>query len=349
VTRTPGTGARRSRAPVLLLSALALAALLASLGWGAVSVRPDQILGVVLERAGVDAGIEFTAQQRAVLWNIRLPRALLSALVGAALAAAGVALQAAFRNQLADPALLGVSGAATLGVVLAYAFGLVTTLGRWALPAAACLAALVGALWLLRYAARHAGSDRLTLILAGVALQLFLGGVATLLVNAVRRPGMPDASFLTLGGLTVVFWRDVGLAAVVVALVAALLVRRAPVMNILLLDDGTARTLGVDVARQRALLAGLAAVATGTVVAYGGSVAFVGLVVPFLLRRLLGDDHRVLVPAALLAGAVLVTLADALARNLFSPMEIPLGVLLTVVGGPLFFWLVGRGRTVGRW
>ncbi len=349
MTRTPGTGARRSRAPVLLLSALALAALLASLGWGAVSVRPDQILGVVLERAGVDAGIEFTAQQRAVLWNIRLPRALLSALVGAALAAAGVALQAAFRNQLADPALLGVSGAATLGVVLAYAFGLVTTLGRWALPAAACLAALVGALWLLRYAARHAGSDRLTLILAGVALQLFLGGVATLLVNAVRRPGMPDASFLTLGGLTVVFWRDVGLAAVVVALVAALLVRRAPVMNILLLDDGTARALGVDVARQRALLAGLAAVATGTVVAYGGSVAFVGLVVPFLLRRLLGDDHRVLVPAALLAGAVLVTLADALARNLFSPMEIPLGVLLTVVGGSLFFWLVGRGRTVGRW
>ncbi len=349
MTDRPGTAARPWRVAVLLLSALVVVSLLVSLGWGAVGVGPLQIVGIVLERAGLDAGIEFTAQQSAVLWNIRLPRALMSALVGAALAAAGVALQAALRNQLADPALLGVSGAATLGVVLAFAFGLVASFGRWVLPVAACTTALAGALWLVRHARRHADSDRLTLILSGVALQLFLGGVATLILSAVRRPGMPDASFLTLGGLTAVFWSDVGVAVAVVTVVAVLLIRQAPAMNILLLDGHTARSLGVNVDRRRVLLALLAAVATGTVVAYGGSIAFVGLVVPYLLRLVLGDDHRRLVPAALLGGAVLVTLADALARNLVSPMEVPLGVLLTVLGAPLFFWLVGRGRTVGRW
>lgn len=346
-TAKNGPVARR-RVTGLVLSLLCVAALVVSLGWGAVSVSPAEIVGIVLERAGVATGIEFTSQQSAVLWNIRLPRALMSSLVGAALALAGVALQVAFRNQLADPTLLGVSGAATVGVVLAYAFGVVA-LGRWALPLAAMAGAVTSVIWLIRFAQRHGRSDRLTLILSGVALQLFLAGLATLLVNAVRRPGMPDASFLTLGGLTGIFWRDVALAAPLVLIVAALLLRQAPVMNIMLLDENTSRSLGVDVGSRRLYLGGLAAVATGTVVAYSGSVAFVGLVAPYLLRRLIGDDHRVLVPAALLGGAALVTVGDALARNLVAPMELPLGVLMTVAAGPLFFWLIGRGRGVGSW
>lgn len=325
-----------------------VASLLVALGWGAVKISPQETVAIALDKAGIATGIEFTQQQSAVLWNIRLPRVLMGFIVGAALAIAGAALQVSFGNQLADPTLLGVSGAATLGVVFAYIVGAVS-LGRWTLPVFACLGALVSAMWLIRFAQRHGRSDRLTLVLAGVALQLFLGGVVTLLVNAVRRPGMPDASYLTFGGLTGIFWRDVALAAPLILVVTVLLWRLAPELNMVLLDESTASSLGVDVVRVRLFAGGLAAVATGTVVAYSGSIAFVGLVVPFILRRLLGDDHRVLLPAAALGGAALVTFGDALARNLIAPMELPLGVLMTVVGGPLFFWLIGRGRGVGSW
>lgn len=351
-TAGAGTTSSRSRArtwlPLTLLAALTLAALLVSLGWGAVLITPKQVAALLLERAGIDIGASFTQQQSAVLINIRLPRALMSLLVGAALAAAGAALQVAFRNQLADPTLLGVSGAATLGVVAAYAAGLVRAT-RYSLPLAASVGAVLATLWLLRFARRHGRSDRLTLILSGVALQLFLGGVITLVVNAVRVPGMPDANSLKLGGLSGALWRDVAVVAPLLALLTALLLRRAPVLNILLLDEGTARALGVNVAGMRRYLAAIAALATGAVVGYSGSVAFVGLVVPFLIRRLVGDDHRAVLPAALLGGAALVTLGDALARNLIAPMELPVGVLMTVVGGPLFFWLISRGRGVGSW
>ncbi len=337
----------RKRATFVVLAVLAATGLLLSLGWGAVSIRPGQIVGIALDKAGIATGIEYTQQQSAVLWNIRLPRVLMGVAVGAALALAGAALQAAFGNQLADPTLLGISGAATLGVVVAYILGAVT-LGRWMLPLAASLGAILSVVWLIGFARRHGRSDQLTLILSGVALQLFLAGVVVLLVSAFRRPGMPDASFLTLGGLTGVFWRDVALAAPIVLIVTVLLFRLAPELNIVLLGDDAARALGVNVVKIRLAAGLIAAVATGTVVAYSGSIAFVGLVVPFLLRRLLGDDHRVLLPAALLGGIALITFGDALARNLIAPMELPLGVLMTVVGGPLFFWLIGSGRGVGR-
>lgn len=344
----PSSAAGRKRATLLVLGALAVASLLVALGWGAVKISPQQTVAIALDKAGIATGIEFTQQQSAVLWNIRLPRVLMGFIVGAALAIAGAALQVSFGNQLADPTLLGVGGAATLGVVFAYIVGAVS-LGRWTLPVFACVGALVSAMWLMGFARRHGRSDRLTLVLAGVALQLFLAGVVTLLVNAVRKPGMPDASYLTFGGLTGIFWRDVALAAPLILVVAVFLWRLAPELNMVLLDESTASSLGVDVMRVRLFAGALAAVATGTVVAYSGSIAFVGLVVPFILRRLLGDDHRVLLPATLLGGAALVTFGDALARNLIAPLELPLGVLMTVVGGPVFFWLIGRGRGVGSW
>ena len=152
-----------------------------------------------------------------------------------------------------------------------------------------------------------------------------------------------------MGGLTGIFWQDVLLTAPLVLIVAMLVWRQAPVLNILLLDEGTSQALGVKVGGIRMYVGVLAAVATGIVVGYSGTVAFVGLVVPYLLRLVLGDDHRALLPAALLGGASLITLGDAVARNLIAPMELPLGVLMTVVGGPLFFWLISRGRAVGRW
>lgn len=338
------------RRPLTLgvLGALALGGLLAGIGWGAVAIDPTRILAILLDRAGIGSGVDFTSQQHAVLWSIRLPRVLLGLIAGAALALAGTALQAVFRNPLADPALLGLSGGATTGVVLALISG-VTVLGTWTQPLMAAVGALLAALWLQRFSRQQGRSDTVTLILAGVALQILLGAVVTLLIAMANKPGLRDASFWTLGSLSGTRWTDVFISAPVVLIAGILLVRLAPKLNLFLLGEAEARHLGIDTGAIRLQVLGLVSLITGTVVAYAGSIAFVGLVVPHLLRSLLGPDHRLLLPASALGGATLLLLGDAVARNLISPMELPLGVLMTIIGGPLFFYLIDRSRRAGAW
>lgn len=330
------------------LTLLTLAGLLVSLGWGAVAIEPQQVVAILLHHLGLEPATAFTSQQDAVLWSIRLPRALFALLAGAGLALSGVALQAVLRNPLADPALLGITGGATLGVVtLVAGAGLVA---RWLHPLAGMVGALAVGLWLHRVARASGGrSDTVTLILAGVALQILLAAVVTIVIAVARRPGLPDATFWTLGTLSGARWQDVCVAAPGVAAVLLLLVRLAPRLDLLLLGDAEARHLGVNTNATGLQVMALVALLTGVVVAYCGSVAFVGLVVPHLLRTLLGPGHRTLVTASALGGAALLTWADAVARNAISPLELPLGVLVTLVGGPLFFYLVGRSRRAGAW
>ena len=341
------TAARR---PLLwaTLGALVLLATLAGIGWGAVRIDPTQILAILVDRLGLDSGIEFSSQQETVLWGIRLPRVLLGLLAGGALALAGVALQAVFRNPLADPALLGMTGSATTGVVLAIILGIVSV-GRWMQPVAGAVGALLGTLWLHAYARRTSRGDTSTLILTGVALQLVLGAVVTLLIALADVPGLRGADFWVMGSLSGTRWQDVWVSAPVVIIVLILLWRLAPQLNLLLLGEEQARHLGVDTTAVGLRVILLAAILTGTVVAYCGSIAFVGLLVPHMLRMLMGPDHRLLLPASALGGATLLTLGDIIARNLASPMELPIGVLMTILGGPLFFYLLGRGRRAGGW
>jgi iron complex transport system permease protein len=309
---------------------------------------PTQIIGILLGKAGFTTGIDFSAQQQAVLWNIRLPRVLLGLVAGTALAVSGVALQAVFRNPMADPALLGISSGATTGVVLALVTG-VSALGSWTQPAAAFLGALTASLWLHHFSKRQGRTDLVTLILSGVALQILLAAVVTLLISIARKPGLRDASFWTLGSLSGTLWANVALAAPVVISATFLLWRLAPQLNLFLLGETEARHLGVDTGATRLQAIILVSLVTGTVVAFCGSIAFVGLVIPHLLRMITGPDHRLLLPASALGGAALLTFGDVFARTIISPMEMPIGVLLTVIGGPLFFYLISRSRKTGAW
>ena len=331
--------------------------MLVALGWGAVSVAPGQVMGIVLTKLGMGGdgssgvGTAFTAQQQAVVWNIRLPRVLLAAFAGAGLAMAGAALQATFRNQLADPTLLGISGGAATGVLLAIIAGVAAVGGgvsaALAQAGAAVVAALVVVLTLERFANRHDRGDVVTLILGGVALQMLLAAVNTALVSGARVPGLQGADFWTLGGLGGTLWLDVAIVAPVVVVVGVALRVLAPRLNLILLGDAEAGHLGVDVGSTRSSAFALAAVASGVLVATCGTIGFVGLVVPHLLRRRLGPDNRRLIPASALGGALFVVLADALARNLIVPMELPLSIITTVVGAPLFFYLIDPGRRTG--
>ncbi|MCB2223807.1 MAG: iron ABC transporter permease [Actinobacteria bacterium] len=328
---------------VAVVSAALLAAILASLAVGAVSIPPSAVLGILLDHAGFHTGLDFTTQQDAVMWGIRLPRIMLGALVGAGLGVAGASYQAIFRNPLADPQLIGVSSGAALGSALTILV-LGGVLGTMAGP----LGGLAGGLaaGAIVYAlARHEGrTEVVTLILAGIAVAAVGTAGAGFVSLVADEPRLKSELFWVLGSMTFATWRLVWftLPFVAVAVVALPVFGRA--MNVSLLGDSEARSLGIDVERFRVIVLVLATMAVGASVAAAGVIGFVGLLVPHGVRLAAGPDNRLVVPASAIGGAALVVLVDLAARTVASPTEIPVGLLTAVLGGPVFLWLVRRTR-----
>jgi iron complex transport system permease protein len=328
----------------IALAAGVLAIALAVAISGAVGAQPISLRAAL---AGVDP-------DRAILLDLRVPRALVAALVGCALAAAGTALQALLRNPLAEPFVLGVSGGAALGgsVVLVAAAGLARLSGAagdvlgGAPPVAA--GAIVGAAlstFLVFGLGRIAG--RLVpeaALLVGIVFNAFVAGVITLMKLLVPPEQASRLTYWLVGAVGYEAASTRVLGAVVVGLAVAVLVALSAQVNLLTLGDEEAAALGVDVRRARAWIFFAASAATGAAVALAGMVGFVGLIVPHLVRRVIGPDHRLLVPASALFGAAFLVLADALARLAFLPLgtEPPVGAVTAFLGGPFFLWLLRR-------
>jgi iron complex transport system permease protein len=328
---------------------LLLTTFLVAVGRGAVAISPAQIIAILLDRLGIATAITFSEQQAAVLWTIRVPRVLLGMLVGGALAASGAAMQGIFRNPLADPGLIGVSSGAALGAVFATVIG-VTGLGIAALPVAAFIGGLPTTLVVYTLARQERRTEVVTLLLTGVALNAICGaaiGFLIFLATDQQLRGIVFWSFGSLGGAT---WRWVILISPPLLAALLLLPRWGSALNLLTLGEREARHLGVETERVRLYLIALTALLTGLAVAVCGAIGFVGLVVPHLLRLILGPDHRTLLPASIFGGAILLTLADLVARTAAAPLEIPLGVVTSLIGGPFFLWLLARTRRAhGGW
>lgn len=339
---------RRHRIVTTILAVLVVAAFTASVGWGAVSIAPAQVLAVFLHKLGIDTSIEVSTLQETVLWTIRLPRVLMSLIVGAALAMSGAALQGIFRNPLAEPSLLGITSGAVVMAMLATVTG-AAKLGAWASPLAGFIGALAVSVGLYSSFRRAPRRDVTTFVLTGVIVNVFLAAIITMLPAMYRNAGLGDTTFWTMGGFGGTMWPSVYVAAPISLGAAILLWRMSKQLNVLSLGDSDAEYLGVDTQRLRLQAVVLTSLVTGAAVAYAGVIAFVGLVIPHALRLLIGPDHRHLLPAAALGGAFMVCVADLLARTLISPAELPVGVLTTVVGGPLFFVLLRQARARGRW
>lgn len=350
---------RRYRAIIALLGLLVLGAFTASVGWGAVSIAPTQVVAVFLDKIGVATDIEVSSLQATVLWSVRLPRAVMALIVGIGLAVSGVILQGVFRNSMAEPSLLGVSGGAVVAAMIAtvgitrLTIGSITP-GSPGAAGVAAVAAFVGALTvclgLYRFFRRGPKQDVTTFVLAGVIVNVILGAMITLLPAVFRDGGLgSDTTFWTMGGLGGTLWPAVYVAAPIALGAAMLLWRMAPQLNLMSLSDTDAQYLGVDTHTVRLQSIVLVALITGVAVAFAGVVAFVGLVIPHALRLAIGPDFRRLVPASALGGAFMVCVADLLARTVVPPVELPIGVLTTLVGGPLFFWLLHRERSRERW
>lgn len=370
VARTLAIGS--GRMPHALLLVLLVGALLLNVGIGAVSVAPNQVLLIVGRHldahlgalpgwdAIVDGGawlgtfppgtwvrgwldVEVSRQQDAVIWTIRLPRVLMGAVAGAGLAVSGAALQGIFRNPLADPGLIGVSSGAALGAVTAIVLN-VTILGIWTLPVFAFGAGLA-VTCLVYLIARHDGrTEVVTLLLAGVAISAVIGAGVGLLITRATDQQIRTVTFWTMGSLGGTLWNQVWIVAPVTVAGIALVMRSAQALNLLVLGEREARHLGIHVERTRTALMFTTAAMTGVSVAFTGAIGFVGLVVPHLVRLWLGPDHRRLLPCAALMGASLLLIADLVSRTIVQPLELPIGVVTSLIGGPFFLWLLIRTR-----
>ncbi|MGE0352207.1 MAG: FecCD family ABC transporter permease [Gemmatimonadales bacterium] len=319
----------RSRWPLLL--AFAGIALVAGVGFGAVAIPPARIWAALTHRAGADS---------AIVLQLRIPRVLLAFLVGGSLAVCGAVLQALIRNPLADPYLLGLSGGAALGAVLVLALGMTAS---WSLPAAA-FAGAIAVLGLVYRLSLVEGRrlDSNVLLLAGVVASAFTGALVSAILVLTEAARLRSAYLWLLGGFGLASWETVGVFAAYAAVPLGLLLFRARSFDLLSLGDETARHLGADPERLKRLAYVATGLLTAAAVAACGMIGFVGLVVPHAIRRLWGPLHTALLPSAFVLGGAFLVLADALARSIAPPVELPVGVVTALVGVPLFAVLLRR-------
>jgi iron complex transport system permease protein len=321
-----------------------------SAGIGQLHVPPAEVVGSLLHRIGLDVGPMPTHPNGdAALWTIRFPRVAMAALVGAALAASGALMQGVFGNPLAEPGVVGVSSGAALAASSTIVFG-ITVFGPWTLAAFAFAGGLLTALLVYSLSRSDGRTEVITLVLTGVALTAFTYAGLAFLTFLGDTQAREQIVFWQLGSLNGTRWEYVGVVAplVLVGLVGAFLV--AGRLDLLALGDRAARHVGVDVERLRLTCVVLVALLAAAGVAFCGVIAFVGLVVPHLVRMVCGPGHRVLVPASALGGAVLLLAADLVARNAIPYADLPIGMLTSLVGSPFFFWLLRRSRrSAGGW
>lgn len=328
---------------------LCVVALVLGTGIGALAIPPEALLSIVAEALGLDAlATAHTPTQATVLWSIRLPRVCLGLLIGAALSVAGVQMQALFRNPLASPQLIGVSGGAALAAASVIALLPATftsgSLGAFVLPAGAFIGAVVVSLVTLRIGSRAGGPDVVSLLLAGVAINALTGAGLGLLVFIADDAQLRSITFWSLGSLSSATWPTVAALAVATGGLIAFAWRHHSAYDLLLLGTEDARHLGVDVETLQTRMVLVTAVAVGAAVAFTGIIGFVGLVVPHLCRLWAGPAHHRLIPLSTMVGGALLVFADTTARTVVAPAELPLGVLTTLLGAPFFLLLLARAR-----
>lgn len=282
-----------------------------------------------------------------VFWEVRLPQILLAALVGAGLACAGTAMQAVFRNPLADPFIIGVSSGAALGAASAGLLGITAVATAFTRPLFAFVSAL-GTVFVVYMLGTVKGRVQVyTLLLSGVAVASFLGAIVSFLIYFAKQQ-YHELIFWLLGSLSLATWQvDLVLLCVVVSGVIIVFLYGRD-LNALLLGEETAHSLGADPESLKKLMLGVAALMTAAAVAFTGIIGFVGLIVPHMMRLVFGANHRVLVPASALFGASFMIWSHAIAISVIAPTRLPVGIITALCGGPFFLYLLRRGRTGGE-
>lgn len=283
--------------------------------------------------------LDLSSEQKAILFDIRLPRVLLAAGVGASLAVAGAALQSLLRNPLAEPYLLGVSNGAALGMMLAFVLFEQFAFAR---PVLAFAGAVVATIVVYQMARSRAGMNVERLVLSGVIVTTFLSSIIVLLTSLLDAARLRGFTFWLLGDLSQATWQGFYMTIIAAVIGTAILTGQARSLNLMMVGERDALDFGVEVGRVRLVVFGTASLLVGTAVAASGSVGYVGLIVPHLVRLASGSDNRVVVPGSALAGGIFVVLADTVARTAIAPRELPVGAVTALIGAPVFIYLLRK-------
>lgn len=341
---------RQQRAMQVLLILIMLLPLsfVLAVAFGAVDLPVNEVIPVLL---GLDSQ---QSQLAIIVERIRLPRALLAMLIGALLAISGAAMQGLFRNPLADPSLIGVTAGASVGAALTIVISggaVIVAYEGWASLSLVSAGALVGgavAVWLVyRLATSEQGTSVATMLLAGIAITAIAGSITSMLEFYANNEMLRRISLWRMGGLDGANFYRVLIAAVVAVIVIGFLCTQAQALNVLLLGESEARHLGVDVDSLKKKLVLLVAAGVGVAVALAGAIGFIGLVVPHIMRMIIGPDHRYLLIASAMGGAIVLLLADTLARVVVAPTELPVGLVTALIGAPFFISLLRRRHDYG--
>ncbi|UGT45658.1 iron ABC transporter permease [Nocardia yamanashiensis] len=343
---------RWSRVAVIFAAALAGLVVLAliSATIGQVPTSAAEVAGSVFHRIGLDWGpMPAHPAGYVTLWEVRFPRVVLAVLVGAALATAGALLQGVFANPLAEPGVIGVSAGAAVGagtvIVVGGAFA-----AAWSVAAGAFVAGLGTTVLVYLLSRSNGRTEVVTLVLTGVAVNAFAGGLISFLLFSASPAARDQLVFWQMGSLNGATWQSVAVVAPLTLLGVLAALAMAAKLDLLALGESAARHLGVDVERLRRNVIVVVAILATAGVAFTGIILFVGLIVPHLVRMLVGPAHRVLIPLSALIGALVLVAADIGARSLVHNADLPLGMITSLVGAPFFFWLLRRTRArSGGW
>ncbi|MGV2984893.1 FecCD family ABC transporter permease [Microbacterium sp. AGC85] len=351
ITRTPTRHrAVRFASITLGLTVVLVVTCIVSLASGQYSLSPSEIIGILLHGAGVDAPwASPNASDSGVIFNIRLPRLVLGILVGAALAVAGVLMQAIFGNPLADASVVGVSSGAALGAAASLTFGL-STFGMWTTPALSFIGGLI-AVFSVYFISRSGGrTEVVTLLLTGIAINAIGGAGMAFMTFLGTTSTREQIVFWQLGSLNGALWPNIAVVAPLTAVGVVIAVIVAHRLDLFALGERTARHLGVRVELLRIVVIVTVAILVCAAVAFAGIIGFVGLVIPHLMRMIIGPAHLPLIISSAVGGALLIALADLVARTAVPLADMPIGMITSLVGGPFFLWLLVRTRRrAGGW
>ncbi|WP_404328460.1 FecCD family ABC transporter permease [Mesobacillus maritimus] len=312
---------------------------------GSVNITPSLIWEVLFLKLGILSETAASKAQTVIIWEIRLPRVVLAAMVGAALSISGAAIQALVKNSIADPYILGVSSGASVGATSVILLGAFSTFGVYALSLAAFLGAILSVLTVFLLARVNGRTSVIRLLLAGIAVSMVLSAITNfMLMMSKQQGGVQAVMHWMLGSLAGAKWSNLGIPFFTLLLVFLLLFMNYRQLNALLLGEETAATLGINLERFRVFIILFVALLTGVMVAVSGSIGFVGLIIPHIVRMIVGSNYKSVLPVSALIGAIFLVWADIGARLVIAPEEMPIGIITAICGGPVFIWMLRRRR-----
>lgn len=329
-----------------VMAAILLVLIVAAVAIGPVYVPFGRSVRIILSNMGLLKDPTLPDDQNAIIYLVRLPRALIACLAGGALASCGAAMQGMFRNPMADPGILGVSSGAGLGAVTAITLGFAAR-SIYTLPLFATVGAVVAVTLIYLLSLRKGKISPLTLILSGIAVSTFIGALTQLVLINSNQYEVRNYIFWVMGSLNGMMWDQVRLIAAPVVILVLVLMFFSRDLNLLLLGEEEAQSVGLEPSRSRKLLLLFTSLITAAAISVCGPIGFVGLIVPHILRLITGPDHRILIPASALGGAIFLTGCDILAR-LPANGEISVGIITSMLGAPFFLYLLIRSRRVGE-